>query len=431
MSEQQASPFDPRVVLGMVLFGAAVFIALLWMIGSGMTGGSTNDGGGHAGSKGLNGYAALAGYLERRGYSVRRAQNEGSLDKPGLLVLTPEFNTEGSKLEELVQKRRYTGPTLIISPKWNAVRAPQQMKGAKQGWVMLGDARTPEWPGFLDDVGVGILQEGNGTRAGWHASGIDGSLPDAKQVLAGTGDSLIPLVESRPGGRILAALVRDPGIYPRLEDMALSGDAGDRDDKALYPLVVVFEPDLLNNYGMARPENAELADRLFAAVGQGTDRQVTFDLTLNGHARSANLLTLAFQPPFLAATLCFLIAALVAGWRAFLRFGPPRRSGPAIAFGKRALVSNAAALIRRTRRLHLIGGPYAEHARERLAKALALPRMADAEATETAIDRALASRRGDAPPFSVIAARLRAARGPWDMLRAAQDLHSLERTLKR
>lgn len=431
MSDNQASPFDPRVVLAMVLFGALVFVALLWMIGAGMTGGSTNDGGGHVGGKGLNGYAALSGYLERRGYSVRRTQNEGALDKPGLLVLTPEHFTEGEKIEGIVSKRRYIGPTLIISPKWRASPAPQQMKGAKPGWVVIGSAAPPEWRGFLDDIGVNVAQEGNGTGAGWHADGMDGQLPDAKQVLAATGESLIPLVESRPGGRILAALVDDDGIYPKLENMALSGDTGEGDDKGRYPLVVVFEPDLLDNYGMAKPENARLAEKLFDAAGQGANKQVTFDLTLNGHGRSANLLTLAFQPPYLAATLCLLIAALAAGWRAFLRFGPARKSGPAIAFGKRALVSNAAALVRRTRRLHLIGGPYAEHARERLARALALPRMADAEATEAAIDRALAGRRGDAPPFSVIAARLRAARGPWDMLRAAQELHSLERTLKR
>ncbi|MGE3690567.1 MAG: DUF4350 domain-containing protein [Novosphingobium sp.] len=431
MNDNGASPFNPRAVLALVLFGGLVFVALLWMIGTGMTGGNTNDGGGHASGKGLNGYAALAGYLERRGYSVQQAQNEGMLNKPGLLVLTPEHDSEGSELEDLVQKRRYQGPTLIISPKWRSIPIPARMKGAKPGWVMLGKADTPSWRGFLDDVGVNIRQEGNGTRAGWHADGVEGDLPDSTQVLAGTGDTLIPLVESQPGGRILAALIRDDGVYPRLEDMRLSGELGDQDDEDLYPLVVVFEPDLLNNYGMAKPGNARLADKLLTALGKGAGSKVTFDLTLNGHGRTANLLTLAFQPPFLAATLCLLIAALAAGWRAFLRFGPPRRAGPSIAFGKRALVSNAAALIRRTRRLHLIAGPYAEHARERHARALALPRMADAEATEAAIDRALASRRGDAPPFSVIAARLRAARGPYDMLKAAKDLHSLERTLKR
>ncbi len=55
MNGDSASPFNPRTALALVLFGAALFIALLWMIGSGMDSGSTNDGGGHAGGKGLNG----------------------------------------------------------------------------------------------------------------------------------------------------------------------------------------------------------------------------------------------------------------------------------------------------------------------------------------------------------------------------------------
>ena len=173
-----------------------------------------------------------------------------------------------------------------------------------------------------------------------------------------------------------------------------------------------------------------LAVRLIEIAMEGKRLPVSFDLTLNGFARSANLLTLAFTPPFLAATLCLLIAALAVGWRAFLRFGPARQGTRAIAFGKRALIANAAGLIRRTRRLHLVAAPYADHARERLAKALALPRLADVAATEAAIDRALAARAGNSAPFSQIAARLRAARRPHDILEAAQDLHSLERTLK-
>lgn len=122
---------------------------------------------------------------------------------------------------------------------------------------------------------------------------------------------------------------------------------------------------------------------------------------------------------------------MVVGWRAFLRFGPPRVAGRAIAFGKRALVANAAGLIRRTRRLHLIAAPYAARARDRLVRSLAITRHADVERTEAAIDRALAARRPDAPPFSAIAARLRAARSPHDILKAAQDLHAIERTLIR
>jgi hypothetical protein len=196
----------------------------------------------------------------------------------------------------------------------------------------------------------------------------------------------------------------------------------------LYPIILVFEPDLLDNYGMAKADNAVLAERLVQAAGA---KEVNFDLTLNGFARKPNLLTLAFTPPFLAATLCLMLAALAVGWRAFQRFGPPRAAARAIAFGKQALVSNAAGLIRRSRRLHLVTAAYATRARERLTRVLALPRLADAEATEAAIDRALAARAPGATPFSVIAARLRAARSPHDILKAAQDLHALERTLIR
>ena len=88
-----------------------------------------------------------------------------------------------------------------------------------------------------------------------------------------------------------------------------------------------------------------------------------------------------------------------------------------------------AALVRRTRRLHLIGAPYADAARERLARALALPARLDPVAVEAAIDRALAARVPGATPFSAAAAALRAARRPHDLLRAARTIHSLERTL--
>lgn len=424
------NPFSARMALALVLFGAGVFVLLLWMVGAGLASGSTNDGGGHAGGRGLNGYAALAGYLEKRGYTVRRSRSEGALDDPGLLVLTPPPQAKGEALAKIVAARRAIGPTLVVTPKWIGAPAPAGTPGAKKGWTVLLGPESPEWRGFLDDVGVGI----GPMKGGWHGAGVAGRLPRADSVLSGRGPRLAPLVLGADG-RILAAYV-DDGFYPMLARMALGPSAvahrDEEEEEVLsHPVIVVFEPDLLDNWGMARRENALLADRLFAAAVGDTGRAVSFDLTLSGLAASPNLLTLAFTPPFLAATLCLLIAAIAAGWRAFLRFGPPVRTGRAIAFGKRTLVANAAGLIRRSRRLHLTSAPYADAARERLMRALALPRLADAEATEAAIDRALAARAPDSPTFSATAARLRASRRADDMVQAAQDLHSLERTLIR
>jgi hypothetical protein len=423
-----ASPFSPRAALTLVVLGALVFVALLYMIGSGMAGGTTNDGGGHADGRGLNGYAAVSRYLDRRGFTVRRSRNPGALESAGLLVLTPPALADGAEIDRIIAARRTVGPTLIIGPKWVAKPAPARTKGAKRGWVRLTGTGSPAWRGFLDDVSVAVELIGDGKRATWASGALEGPLPDARRVQSGTGARLVPLVVGKADGRILAAYVADGGAYRALEGIALTSPPRG-DDAELHPIVLVFEPDLLDNYGMASLANARLAERLVSAAAAG-DRRVTFDLTLNGHARTPNLLTLAFTPPFLAATLCLLLAAIAVGWRAFARFGPPRAGARVIAFGKRALVANTAGLIRRSRRLHLLTRPYAARVRDRIMRALALP-LADDAGAEAAIDRALAARSPDAPPFSATAARLRAARSPHDIVKAAQDLRALERILIR
>jgi hypothetical protein len=424
------NPFSPRAVIGLVVFGALVFLALLYMIGAGMTGGSTNDGGAHVGGKGLNGYAALAGYLEKRGFTVRRSQDEGVLDDAGLLVLTPTQYADGAKLEKILEARRTTGPTLIILPKWLAAPVPPVAPGVKKGWVQLAGTQSPSWKGFLDDVGVKIAPL-PASGAQWLGGNLTGKLPEPKTVQSGSGTRVFPLVQARGDGRVLAAYLDDGDSYAELRDLMPVWLAAASESAEVYPVVLVFEPDLFDNYGMANVANAQLADKLIRAIGDDAGGAINFDLTINGYVRSKNLLTLAFTPPFLAATLCLIIAALAAGWRAFLRFGPPIRATRAIAFGKRALVANTAGLIRRTRRRHLVAEPYAVAARERIARMLALPRLADAAATDAAIDRALAGRHPEATPFSIAAARLAAARRPHEVLKAAQDLHALERKLHR
>src|SRR5690606_34728896 len=134
-----------------------------------------------------------------------------------------------------------------------------------------------------------------------------------------------------------------------------------------WGVVVVAEPDLMNNYGLADSRRAELAYALVDAAREGQDIPVVFDLTLPGLGQSENLLTLAFRPPFLAATLSLLFAALVIAWRALRRFGPARAEAHARTMGKRQLAHNGAALVERARRLHLLGPPYAALAIGRIA----------------------------------------------------------------
>lgn len=141
------------------------------------------------------------------------------------------------------------------------------------------------------------------------------------------------------------------------------------------------------------------------------------------------MLTVAFEPPFLAATLGLILAMVAVGWRAFCRFGPAQVAVLALPPGKTTLVVNSAGLIRRARRLHLVTGPYADAVRERLVARLGLPRGRAAEAVDAALDARLRRPGAAETPFSDAVAALVAARRSPDAVRAAARLHALEKEL--
>jgi len=423
-----AQPFGPRAVLALVGIGALTFVALLYALGNGFTGGSGNDGGGHALSRSLTGYAALAELTERSGMEVSIAREDRLLRAPGLLILTPPHDADGDKLAALIEARRTLGPTLLVLPKWTARQIPPGTgTDAKTGWVILGGTQSPRWIGALTDgAKLGIANHGNTATSLDQTSAVPLAVPAQVQTLTEPGSdddspTLLALVEDDNGGK-LAAYANDDGSYPALDDWSGWGSP-DEPDESLFPLVIVAEPDLLDNYGLARRETALTALRLVRAAAGGRTGPVLFDVTLNGLGRTRNLLTLAFTPPFLAATLALLMAAFVVAWRAFNRFGPPRVQARAIAYGKSALVENSAGLIRRAGRLRLLGAPYAALIAARLARLLGLPPGVSAQA----IDSAQIRRGLPGPSFTELSAALAAARSPHDLIRRAAALRSLEK----
>lgn len=415
-------PFARGTLAAMLFGGLVAFAALLWSLGHAAP--DANDGGGHAGGRGLNGFAGLATLLEADGFDVRRSRDRKAEAAPALLVLTPPAGAKGSDITDLVVAHRHVGPTLVVTPKWRAAPISGDDR-AQKGWTQIVGVQPPEWPGFADDVSVAVAP-----AKGWIAKGRSGPLPERKAVLSGAGRALVPLVAA-DDGRILAAFVNDSGSYPVLERFAgLDSPIGGTDPE-LFPLVLVFEPDLLDNWGLADRRTGLLARDLVLATTGSARIPVTFDLTLAGLGAPRNLLTLAFEPPFLAATLCLLLAVVAAIWRGLGRFGPARLPPRALAHGKTALVANAAGLIRRSGRLHLVSRPYAEAARERLVAGLALPRARAASDSDAAIDRLAAARGLVGPSFSILVARLSTARTAHDVVRHAADLHRFEKDMTR
>jgi hypothetical protein len=418
--------FSPRAALGLVAVGAIAFVVMIYAIGAGLTGGG-NDGGAHALSKGLTGYAGLASLLEASGVEVVRARDPAQLTAAGLLILTPPHDAAGAAVAKIVEAHRYSGPTLVVMPKW--VQLPAAGNAAKPGWVTLAGTRRAGWAGSLAkglDVALGRVESADFGLGGQAVALGDGN---AMQSLTIAKDTAIPLVT---GSRetTLVAYLNDSGSYPALDEWS-GWVPSDKPDDDLFPLVIVAEPDLLDNRGLANKPVALAALALLRRVrdgdASGNGGPVTFDVTLNGLGRARNLLTLAFTPPFLAATLALLLAALAVAWRGFIRFGPPRVAGRAVAYGKTALVENSAGLIRRAGRIRLLGAPYAALVTQRTLRALGLPPGSDPAAIDSAQNR----RGSIGTRFTTEAAALVAARKPADLARHAAALQTIEQGLTR
>ncbi|MCL9998675.1 MAG: DUF4350 domain-containing protein [Erythrobacter sp.] len=461
MSAAAARPaaFSRLGAFALIAGGFALFLAMLWLMSADADfGGERGRGQAHAASNGLNGYAGLVQLVEAQGYSVERSRNAQDLETRDLLVLTPAIYSDAEEIGEILEERRLLGPTLVIMGKWWANAPgpnlpPKVQAKFRRGWVTINGASPSEWPDELPEpyrfqhaihprkanamaFDIGPPQTAPsaapkaeaappkpGPPARWGGMGLSGKLPREEVLHAELEGGQQGLIID-PAGRVLAFGI---DLGARSEPDSAEEEDADIFTQRAYPVIFLADPDLANNYGLADSQRAAAAIALVDRLAEPEDiDHVVFDMTLNGFGASENLLTLAFRPPFLAATLSLLIALLIVGWRAFQRFGPAAASGgPDIAFGKRQLIANGAGLIVRARRFRLLGAPYAALAARRLAERLGLARP-----DPDAIDAALARRLPQEEPFTRRAARLEAAAKPADILAAAQGLDDLATKLQ-
>lgn len=406
-----ASPFSRGGILAILLVGFGAFVAMLYFLGAGDTGGD-QGGDGHAATNALHGYTALGALLEANDFEVEQTRGRDGLETTNLLILTPPRNADPEEIGEILQNRQFYGPTLVILPKWFTMQprgeiAEEDRAKVQRDWVSLMGSSAPFWTGTLPEpfaLEVTARTPEAGKPGTWAGMGLSGELPTGFSLVAKTQPGHEALVIA-PNGGILA--------------LNVTGEAGSDYNETAHWTLFVVEPDLVNNYGLADPARAALALALVQEAGYG-ERRVNFDMYLTGIGGSTNLLTLAFQPPFLAATLCLILAIVIVGWRAFLRFGPVAAPAQTAAFGKAQLVRNGAGLIVRAGRMRLLAAPYTALVERRLGRALGLARP-----TPENIDQALSARLPGEEPFSQRAETLHKATRSSEVLRAAQRLDEL------
>jgi len=395
-----AGPFSSLAVLWMVVVGGVSGVLFLVLTAYAPDLRSASNGGSHALSKSAIGFAALAELLEGEGAPVviSRTLHPDLEGKERLLVLTPGLDSDPHAMAAL----KASGPELIVLPKWTAIADEDH-----PGWVSRLDLAP------ADLIETSVFQAFDHTdhierrpgRAETILTGAPGSFAAGSKIVAGRIDSLQSI--AGPDQDWASVLADGYG------DTVLAKLAG----KEIY---ILSDPDLLNNRGLAQLANAREASALIDGLRAG--RPVAFDVTLAGFSRTRSLLRLAFEPPFLAATLCALAAAALMGLHAATRFGPPLRLAPAFAFGKRALADNSAALVRLVRREHRMGQGYGALTRTMTARAIGTPRDIDDDQLDALLDR-LGRAKGVSAAFSELMREAREAKNVAALMTAAGKLY--------
>jgi hypothetical protein len=383
------SPFTQRSMIIILAVGLVSFAAMLVLGAYAPDLRSGRNGGAHALSNAATGYSGLVALAEATGRNPLIIRNERQLDSEDLAVLAPE--KAATNLRKALEARA-TRPTLIILPKWQTTPDPDH-----RGWVtakgLLPPAEpqgvlAPNWPLKID------RQRASGplTTVAPAATGVQFAAPVILQTVSGP--RLVPLITDAQGHIVLGRLGN-------------------------FPLFILADPDLLSNRAMADPAQAKAALALLDYLNSTDADAILFDVTLNGFGHSPSPLRLAFDPPFLATTLALLAALILVSIQALNRFGPIRRRPRALAFGKAALIDNAAALVRKAGREAAFGPRYAAMIRDRAIATFRVP----ARLRDGAIDAYL-DRIDPKNPFSTLAANTGEPHRPDAPLAAARALHS-------
>jgi hypothetical protein len=380
------------LLMGLIFIGLATFAPDLR---------GAEDDGAHALSHSAVGFAGIVRLLKETGTPVNIRRGAAPLEgHAALLVLTPPAGVDAKAVRSLTLP--YKGPTLIIAPKWVTSRSPRHL-----GWAVVDGLLPP--PAAAAAVARPEIEAVN--RSG----GVQPLV-----LVGGPYQHMIGPEQSLKFGpiRSLQSHASDTGMSILQDAHGAAVLVGVGDGRTF----VLTEPDLLDNHALANPDAARSAMALIDLLRQGGP--VVFDVTLNGLGRPRSLMQTALTPPFFAATLCALFALALTGWRAVARFGPTIRPGRAVALGKRALVDNAAGLIRLTRREARMAPRYAAVTRNAVARAVGAPRDSSVEQTNAYLDK-LGDPTGETTPFSDLVAAADASGGNKDaLMRSARNLYT-------
>jgi hypothetical protein len=396
--QNAATPFAVRTVAILIAVAVFSFGAIMVLAGWSPELRDRDRAGDHPFSTSAVGYNGFVRFLEAQDYPVEISRFKSNLDGHyGLMILTLSPRGMQKPLEEYELQEG----TLIVLPKWSGL----------VDWTNPSRLKDTD---LASEGSVDALLEALNLDADIQRINVPSRISTPFGPMALKPDLKMQLIQSD-----------DLTVIAGTEAGALLSQIPGRD------IYILADPDMINTFGLAERENARFAMQMLNIMRYSEDEPIIFDATLHGFTQSENLLQMMFDIPFLAVTLVALAAALLLGWAAAIRFGPPAREARAIALGKQALADNSAGLVSMARRETRMAPGYLSLIRRRLARQIGAPRnLTEAQLSEL-FDR-LGPEEVSGKTFSQIEAGLRGpAASREDLMHKARDLWRWRRDILR
>lgn len=290
------------------------------------------------------GHRGLVELLESTGIGIRVNQRDLTLTNgiESLIIAEPHLSLLGDRVVETITS---ADTVLFVLPKWAGERALDNTD-AVSSVTLLPERYISE---ILEKLSSGFVIARTEVEPGsWQMEGFD-ILPTISNVQLLRHVNAEPLISSEKGSLLMRMRINGSNI------------------------LILSDPDLINNHGLSNGSNADLVYSIIQRVRLGKPAPVVIDETLHGFRLEPNFWRAMLAMPFIVATLAAFVTAMALIWSASNRFGAPFRSDKETAAGKRRLIENAVRLIERGRHSREIVNRYFHNVVRQVEEKLHLP----------------------------------------------------------
>jgi hypothetical protein len=369
--------------------------------------GLTTSDGGPVTSAGADSYSRSAighhGLLELlREMKVPARAQRGVVGGDGLLVLAEPQASVAADVEQRLRVAAATErPVLLVLPKWSVLEATADEKHVRRIEPLSAEdvARVMGAAGLSGEIRrparAGAVERDEAKIVG--SSRLD--LPVPQLVAPDDNSEFRPLVATAEG----ALLLQRDSLY------------------------VLTDPDLLENHGLLRADDAEIALRLLDHARDGG--RVVFDEVVHGHKSGGSLWAEFATFPLGLVTIQLVLLALALAWAGLVRVAKPLALPPPLGRGLQVLVDNTASLLHLGGHAPEVLARYWQATQRELLAALHAPADLGAGDRAAWLARAAAARKAGDDPAAIDAAVAASKGRPAEVLATARRIHRLRTAL--